>query len=115
MKYMFMLFGDEESWAGMSDEERQAEYARHGAFAEALVAAGKIPAGEELAPSHTATTLRLDAGGEVTDGPFVESKEQLGGFYIIDCADLDEALAWARKLPMFGGAIEIRPIVEYQG
>lgn len=115
MKYMFLLFGDEGTWAGMSEEERQAEYARHGALAEELAAAGKTPAGEELAPGAQARTLRLDGAPRITDGPFLETREQLGGFYIIDCADMDEALEWARKIPMSGGAVEVRPIVENMG
>jgi hypothetical protein len=115
MKYMFLLFGEEGVWARMTEEERQAEYARHGALAEELARAGKIPAGEELAPSSEARTLRLDGAFRVTDGPFLETREQLGGFYIIDCADMEEALAWARKIPMSGGSVEVRPIVENMG
>jgi hypothetical protein len=115
MRYMFMLFGEEDTWARMSQDEREAAYARHEAFAEALLEAGKTLEGEELAPSHAATTVDFDRGGEVSDGPFIETKEQLGGYYIIDCQDLDEALAWARKLPMDGGTVEIRPLVEHTG
>jgi len=115
MRYMFMLFGEEETWARMGAEEREAAYARHEAFAEALVEAEKTPEGEELAQSHTATTVHFGRAGEVSDGPFIETKEQLGGYYIIECRDLDEALAWARKLPMDGGIVEIRPLVEHTG
>jgi hypothetical protein len=115
MKYMFLLFGDEGVWARMTEEERQAEYARHGALAEELVNAGKAPAGEELVPSSQARTLRVEGTPRVTDGPFLETREQLGGFYIIDCADMEEALAWAQKIPMAGGSVEVRPIVESMG
>jgi hypothetical protein len=112
MKYIFLLFGEEEAWARMSEAERNEIMASHMAFAEALAEAGKEVAGEELAPGHTATTLRVGRSTEVTDGPFVETKEQLGGYYVFDCEDLDEALAWARRIPMTGGAVEIRPVVE---
>lgn len=115
MKYMFLLFGEEGVWVQMSEEERQKVYAQHGALAEALAAAGKTPAGEELAPSAGARTLRLDGEPRVTDGPFLETREQLGGFYVIDCADMEEALEWARKIPMSGGSVEVRPIVEHMG
>jgi hypothetical protein len=114
MKYMFLLYGEENTWAAMSDPERDAVLAQHGRLAAELEAAGKKVGGEELAPGHTATTLRLDGSEAViTDGPFAESREQLGGFYVFECADLDEALAWARKIPMLGGAIEIRPVVAH--
>ena len=76
------------------------------------IAAGVLRGGSGLQPSTTATTVR--GGGEVvlTDGPFVETKEQLAGYYVVDCADLDEAIAWARKVPavLWGAAIEVRPL-----
>jgi hypothetical protein len=76
-------------------------------------AAGVLRGGSGLQPSATATTVR--GGGEVvlTDGPFVETKEQLAGYYVVDCADLDEAIAWARKVPavQWGAAVEVRPVV----
>ena len=115
MKYMFLIIGEEDAWAQANEEERQETYARHGALAAELAAAGKVVEGYELAPSSAATQLRFAAGAapEVIDGPFAESKEQLGGYYLFDCADLDEALAWAAKFPMDGGGVvEIRPVVE---
>ena len=78
---------------------------------------GRSSAGEGLQPSATATTVKLAGpSGDhiVTDGPFAETKEQLGGFYLLDCADLDEALAWARKIPMPGGTVEVRPVMDYE-
>ena len=71
-------------------------------------------AGEALQQSSTATTVRLTDDGKrvVTDGPFAEAKEQVGGFYVLECADLDEALAWAQKVPVTGGAIEVRPVFD---
>lgn len=82
-------------------------------FNNAAAAAGVLRGGSGLQPSTTATTVR--GGGEVvlTDGPFVETKEQLAGYYVVDCADLDEAIAWAKKVPavVWGAAIEVRPVV----
>jgi hypothetical protein len=82
------------------------------AFNDEAAAAGVLRGGSGLQPSTTATTVR--GGGEVvlTDGPFVETKEQLGGYYVVDCADLDEAIAWAKKVPavLWGAAIEVRPL-----
>ena len=82
-------------------------------FNNEAAAAGVLRGGSGLQPSATATTVR--GGGEVvlTDGPFVETKEQLAGYYVVDCADLDEAIAWAKKVPavVWGAAIEVRPVV----
>jgi hypothetical protein len=78
--------------------------------------AGAFLGGEGLQPSATATTVKIDAAGGapvVTDGPFAETKEQLGGFYLLECGNLDEALAWARKIPMPGGTVEVRPVMDY--
>lgn len=113
MKYMLMLFSDAEEEANMSQEQLEAVIAAHDRFADRARAAGAYVIGEGLHPSTTATTLRIK-GGEtlVTDGPFAETKEQLGGFYVIDVPDLDAALKWAREVPyMEGGAIEIRPVL----
>ena len=84
-------------------------------YTEALRDAGAFIAGEGLQESATATTVRIGDGGErvVTDGPFAETKEQVGGFYLIECEDLDEALEWAKKIPARGGAIEVRPVMDY--
>jgi hypothetical protein len=80
-----------------------------------ITEAGVFVAGEALTESSTATTLRITDSGErvVTDGPFAETKEQLGGFYLLDCKNLDEAIEWARRLPMTQGAVEIRPVMDY--
>ncbi len=113
MKYILLIYGEEAAWADMSPEDMSRIYAEHAAFGEALAAAGAMVGGEELKPSSTATTLRFtNSGVTMTDGPFVETKEQLGGYYVIDVPSLDEALAWARKMPGCGaGAIvEVRPI-----
>jgi hypothetical protein len=88
-----------------------------GAFTQETVDRGAFIAGEGLQPSATATTVKVtEGGGEriVTDGPFTESKEQLGGFYLLECKDLDDALEWARKVPVRAGSIEVRPVMDYE-
>ena len=112
MKYMLLIYGDESAWGSMSEEARQKLYAEHRAFGEAMTKAGVIRGGSELKPSSTATTLRFKSGKPATlDGPFAESKEQLGGYYIIDANNLETALEWAAKMPgMTSGAVEVRPL-----
>jgi hypothetical protein len=116
MKYMFILAGEESGWQDQSPEELEAEMARWSAFGEEATQAGKFVAGEGLQESATATTLRLQENAEpiVSDGPFAETKEQLGGFYVLDCRDLDDALEWARKIPLRTGFIEVRPVMDYE-
>jgi hypothetical protein len=115
MKFMLLLFGDESAWEGMSEEDAAAEMGRWDAYTKELEAAGAMVSGEGLQPSATSRILRLDDGERtVTDGPFVETKEQLGGFYVIDCASMEEALDWAAKLPSAEqGATEVRPVLDY--
>ena len=116
MKYMLLLFGDESSWEGLSEDQVMEVTEAYGKYSEDLEAAGAFVSGEGLQPSSTATTLRM-SGGErlLTDGPFAESKEQVGGFYVLDCKDLDEALEWAEKCPASqDGTIEIRPVLNYE-
>lgn len=117
MKYLFLLIGDERAWDGATEEERAAAYAAHGSLDAALRAAGKAVEGYELAASTAATQVRFGDGGPlVVDGPFAETREQIGGYYVFDCADLDEALEWARRMPMDGGdVVEVRPIIEHDG
>ena len=113
MKYMMLIAGSEDAWEGRSEEEIQALYGRVGAWWGEQVAAGRMVEGHELQPSATATTVRISADGPptVTDGPFMEAKEVVGGYGILDVADLDEALAVASSWPA-PNALEIRPIVE---
>ena len=112
MKYVALIYGDESRWDAMSDEERAAVYERYGAFERAL--AGKGAQGAELASSQTATTVRVRNGAtSVTDGPFAETKEQLGGLYVLDCDSLDEAVALAAQIPGAAtGAVEVRAAYE---
>jgi hypothetical protein len=116
MRYMLLIIGDESRFAEMSEEERNAQLGRWSDYTQELVDAGAFVAGDGLQTSSSATTLRVQDGERIlTDGPFAETKEQIGGYYTIDCKDLDEAIDWAAKLPSsgFGGVTEIRPVMDY--
>lgn len=112
MKYMMLIAGNEEEWAPM-DDASQAAYQRVLTWWEEHAQAGRITEGHRLEPSATATTVRVGSNGDttVTDGPFAEGKEMIGGYAILDVADLDEALALAASWPA-PDTLEIRPIVE---
>jgi hypothetical protein len=116
MKFTLLLWGDESQWADMSEEEAAAEMARWEEYTNQLVAAGVMVSGEGLQASATSKTLRIEDGERVvTDGPFAETKEQLGGFYVIECDSFDDALEWASKLPSAEqGSTEIRPVIAYE-
>jgi hypothetical protein len=116
MKFMLVLWGDEGQWADMSEEESAAEMAAWEEYSAQLIAAGAMVSGEGLQPSATSKTLRFENGERVvTDGPYAETKEQLGGFYVIECASMDEALDWAAKVPSAGrGSTEVRPVMLYE-
>jgi hypothetical protein len=117
MKFTLLLYGDENRWAGMTPEESAEDMQRWGAFYEELAAAGAFLAGEGLNPTASATTVRFKDGEVVhTDGPFAETREQLGGFYLLECPDMDAALAWAAKVPDLGegGSVEVRPVMDYE-
>jgi hypothetical protein len=114
MKVLLTLYGDETEFANASPEYIAREMAAWQAFDEAAREAGVVVVCDGLEPSHTATTLRLrDGQRHVTDGPFVETKEQLGGVMVLDVADLDEAIAWAERCPGEYD-VEIRPIMDYE-
>jgi hypothetical protein len=108
MKVLALIYGDESRWDGLGAKEREEVYDHYRAFA--AVAAAKIVDGAELAPTAAATTVRIrDGQSVVTDGPFAETKETLGGFYLLDCADLEEAARVAAQIPGAAtGAIELR-------
>ena len=116
MKYLLALIGDESRMADRTPEDAREAMRGWDAYTTALTDAGGYLGGEGLQPSSTATTVRIPDSGEpiVTDGPFAETKEQLGGYYLIDCKDLDEALAWAKRIPMPGGTVEVRPVMDYE-
>jgi hypothetical protein len=115
MKVLLTLYGDETTW----EEEPEAiarAMAGWNAFDEAARKAGVLVACEGLEPAHTATTVRVAGGGRhVTDGPFIETKEQLGGVVLLEVRDLDEAMEWAERLPWNtdGCSTEIRPVMDY--
>jgi hypothetical protein len=113
MQYMLLIYGDEGRWAAMTEETRNAFFGEFFAYGEALEQAGAWVAGSALQPSATATVLRVEDGETLlTDGPFAETKEQLGGYYLIDVETLDEALEWGAKIPGAAyGTIEVRPVV----
>ena len=116
MKFLLLLYGDESRWADASPEDVQQVMNAYDAFTREVTEAGAMVAGEGLQPTSTATTARMK-GGEVvlSDGPFAETREQLGGFYLLECADLDEAVRWASKVPgVYEGSVEVRPVVDYE-
>jgi hypothetical protein len=113
MKYTCTIYGDESAQAGASAEDREAIMKAYMAFGQE--AGDRIVAGEGLQPTSTATTVRVrDGDRSVTDGPFAETKEQLGGFYVLECKDLDDAIEWAAKIPgAQHGSVEIRPVMVF--
>jgi hypothetical protein len=108
VKVLALIYGDESRWDGLDEKEREEVYDHYRAFA--AVAAAKIVDGAELAPTTAATTVRVrDGQSVVTDGPFAETKEALGGFFLLDCADLGEAAQVAAQIPGAAtGTIELR-------
>jgi hypothetical protein len=115
MRYMMLIAGNEaDRELGGDEDERRAAYGRIRAWWDEQSAAGRIVEGHELEPTATATTVRIGPDGDsaVTDGPFVESKEVVGGYAILDVADLDEAIKLAASWPAGRTALEIRPIIE---
>jgi len=116
MKYLLTLYGDENRFASMTPEQQAAGMRGWDTYTRDAIDAGVHLGGEGLQPSSTATTVQIQQSGDpiVSDGPFAETKEQLGGFYLLDCKDLDDALAWARRIPMPGGTVEVRPVMDYE-
>ena len=112
MEYLALIHADQSVWERMTEDERRAAYEQYGEFSEAARAAGVLVGGEELASTASATTVRVrDDQRLVTDGPYAEVKEALGGFFILDCPSFDEALDWAARIPAAEhGAVEVRPI-----
>jgi hypothetical protein len=112
MRYMFLLFADESTFERLSAKEREEAVASYAAFTKALTKAEVLVASNRLRPANTATTVRANGHDfKVMDGPFAESKEELGGFYLIDVPDLDAALKWAKQCPgARHGVIEVRPV-----
>jgi hypothetical protein len=113
MQYMARIYDSEQTRSTRDPREHEQVMADYMAFTAAIKEAGVFVAGDALKPVDTATTIRI-RGGEAlhTDGPFAETKEQLGGYYLLECKDLDEALHWAAKIPTAKfGSIEVRPVM----
>ncbi len=117
MKYLCSIYGDESQWGSATPEQISQVMEAYGAFGEEAGQAGVILAGEGLEPTSAATTVRVRDGERMlTDGPFAETKEQLGGFYLLECNSLDEAIEWASKIPgAASGSVEVRPVMNYEG
>ena len=113
MRYMCLIYEDEAAFQGLQDSDRNAIYDEYRKLGEALTKEGHFVSGSELAPTTTATTVRVRNGkAETTDGPFAETREQLGGFYIIEATDMKEAIGVAARIPSArSGAIELRKLV----
>lgn len=116
MKYLLLIYSDEVQDAQATPEQMETMMGAYWAFTKELREAGKNLGGEALQPTTTATTVRVrDSKTVTTDGPFAETKEQLGGFYMIEADNLDEAISWAAKIPGAQvGSIEVRPIMEFE-
>jgi hypothetical protein len=115
MKYLALIYGDAERWDSMDEGQQEAMRDQYRAFAEEAGQRGAMVGGFELDSPTTATTLRSgDNGPLVTDGPFAETKEQLGGYFLLECESLDDAIELASKIPAArqGGAVEVRPVLE---
>jgi hypothetical protein len=115
MKYALTIYGDESARENASLEQQQAVTQAYHEVTQEMQDKGVLVAGEGLYPTPTATTVRVrDDERAVTDGPFAETKEQLGGFYVLDCKDLDEAIDWAARIPgAQNGSVEVRPVMVY--
>jgi len=115
MQFMLLIYDDEQTWRNFSEEERNAVMGEYFGYTEELRQAGAYVAGDALQPIETATTVRVRDGEQLlTDGPFAETKEQLGGYYLVDVDSIDEALQWAAKIPSARyGSIEVRPVVVF--
>ena len=115
MKYLCLIYDEESKMGAMAKSESDAFMGEYFGFTNSIKEAGKYVAGEALQPIHTATTVRVRNGKvSTTDGPFAETKEQLGGFYLIDAVDLNEAIQIAARIPSARiGSIEVRPIVVF--
>ena len=115
MRYMLLIYGDEAAFAGMAPDQRTETFKEYEKYSTWLEEKGWIRASDPLADTGKATTVRMQDGKVLaTDGPFAETKEQLGGYYIVECANLDEAIEAAKALPAVaaGGSVEVRPIVD---
>ena len=116
MRYMLLICDDEQAWGRLSEAERRQIFAEYGQFSQQIKASGNYVAGSQLQPTSAATRVRVRNGRRlVTDGPFAETREQLGGYYLIEAKDLDEATKIAARIPSARlGSIEIRPVMSFE-
>jgi len=118
MHYMLMCCFEEKAWEKLSEAERDNIMREYGSVIQNLIKSGRLRSGGQLHPVTTATTVRMKRGKTIlTDGPFAETKEQLGGYHVVECNDLDEAIAIASSIPTLpaGGIIEVRPLAMVEG
>lgn len=119
--YAALIYGDAETEGEGTPEQWEQVMAEYTDFGERAGAAGVVAGGEALEPTATATTVHVTGGAKggdvvMTDGPFAETKEVLGGFYLLECANLDEALGWASQIPgAWYGRVEVRPVMVFEG
>ncbi len=115
MKYLLLIYGNEAEQMAMTPEQQGAQMAGHNAFTADIVKKGAFNAGEALMPTTMATTVRMHNGKTTTtDGPFAETKEQLGGYYVVECKDLNEAIEHAAKIAAIdGSSVEVRPVMVF--
>jgi hypothetical protein len=115
MRYLLLIYDDETVWANMNEQQTQEIMGQYFDYSEKVFGAGVAKAGDALQPTSAATTVRVRDGQTVTtDGPFAETKEQLGGYYLIDVPDLDAAIEWAARIPSANiGSIEVRPVMDF--
>ncbi len=114
MRYLCLIYDEEKKQAGMSKSDGEAMMSEYGAFTDSIKKSGQFVGGEALQPTSAATTVRVRAGKmSSTDGPFAETKEQLGGYYLINAKDLNDAMKVAARIPAAkSGSVEVRPILE---
>ena len=115
MQYLLLIYTNEKTDQDWTPEQREKDFGRYYAFTEKVKQLGVYLGGEALQPTRTATSVRVKNGKMLTtDGPFAETKEQLGGFYLLDCKDLDQALQLAAEIPASEyGTIEVRPVMKF--
>ncbi|MEO7732710.1 MAG: YciI family protein [Kofleriaceae bacterium] len=115
MQYLLLIYDSEKAMSAMSEADRNQLRTDYTAFTKEIVASGHFVGGDALQPVHTATTVRVrDGKTSTTDGPFAETREQLGGYYMVEAKDLDEANAIAARIPSAkNGSIEVRPVMSY--
>ena len=114
MRYVLLIYGDEEVWSRLTETERQQVRAEYGEFTQQIKSSGHYAGGAQLRDASSATNVRVREGKRLqTDGPFAETREQLGGYYLVDARDLDEAIALAGRIPSARfGTVEVRPALE---